>query len=211
MRPDTLFLASANAHKIQELRQILQPLGVTLLSTLDRDVLAGLGVDPDLQVEEDQPTLEGNAMKKARFWAQRTGLACLSDDTGLEVDALGGAPGVYSARYAGPDATYADNVAKLLVELASTGLTPPWTARFRTVVAFVNGPEERIFEGVCQGAILTAPAGSGGFGYDPVFQPEGVDKTFAELDSHNKNRISHRGRATTAFAEWIGAPTHADE
>lgn len=205
MSPETLFLASGNAHKIEELHQILQPLGIRLLSTKNAKELQSLGVDPTLEVEEDQDTLEGNALKKARFWAEKTGLASLSDDTGLEVDALGGEPGVYSARYAGPNATYADNVEKLLRELRATETAAPWPARFKTVVAYVSASQERVFEGVCEGVIVPVPSGSKGFGYDPVFKPAGCEKTFAELDADQKNQISHRGRATAVFGDWIRA------
>ncbi len=192
-KPETIFIASGNPHKIEELRQVLQPMGIELKSTQDF---------PDAEeVEEDQPDLEGNAMKKARFWFQKTGLPSLADDTGLEVDALDGAPGVYSARYAGDQATYEDNVNKLLSELQGKENR---TARFRTVVAFVTHNEEHLFEGACEGKITTEKRGEKGFGYDPVFLPEEYQKTFAELSSDEKNRISHRGRAVQKFLEFIG-------
>lgn len=178
-----LFLASANPHKIEELHEILAPLEIDLQSTID--------LDEKIDVEEDQPTLEGNALKKARFWHTRTGLPALADDTGLEVDALGGAPGIYSARYAGPDVTYDDNVQKLLQEMSGK---QDRKARFRTVIA-LTGSEEFLFEGMIEGVITTEPKGDKGFGYDPVFMPEGYDRTFAELHGKEKNKISHRGRA----------------
>lgn len=187
-----LFLASGNPHKIEELHQILEPLGIKLSSTHDF---------PDApEVEEDQPDLKGNALKKARFWHQKTGLPSLADDTGLEVDALNGAPGVYSARYAGEDATYQDNVEKLLGKLKDENNR---NAQFRTVIAFVTDHEQYLFEGVCKGEILRASKGSKGFGYDPVFRPIGYNQTFAELDSEEKNKISHRGRALQKFLEFI--------
>lgn len=178
-----IFLASANPNKIQELREMLSPLEIELRSTLD--------IEENVEVVEDLPTLEGNALKKAKFWYQRTGIPSLSDDTGLEVDALGGGPGVYSARYAGPDATYEDNVQKLLEEMKGVENR---SARFRTVAALV-GEEELLFEGVCEGEIIRQPRGEKGFGYDPVFLPDGFGRTFAELNADEKNRISHRGRA----------------
>ena len=185
-----LVIASRNPHKIQE---ILQPLGIEVLSTQDFAELE--------EVVEDKETLQGNALKKARYVASETGLPALSDDTGLEVEALDGAPGVYSARYAGKKASYQDNVDKLLVELKNATTRK---AQFRTVVALVNGAEEFTFEGVCKGEIITEKRGSGGFGYDPVFRPDGYEKTFAELDSETKNKISHRGRAIQKFVEFLG-------
>lgn len=190
--PNELFLASGNPHKIEELQQILEPLGIHLKSTLNF---------PDApEVEEDQPDLKGNALKKAQFWFEKTGLPSIADDTGLEVDALNGAPGVYSARYAGEDATYQDNVDKLLNELDGH---QERKAQFRTVIAYVTEESEYFFEGICEGEILTEQRGEKGFGYDPVFQPEGYKKTFAELDSKEKNKISHRGRALEKFLDFL--------
>jgi XTP/dITP diphosphohydrolase len=191
----SIAIASANRHKVEELRQTLAPLGIELKSTLDFP-----GAE---EVEEDRPDLEGNALKKARYWHQFTGLPALADDTGLEVDALNGAPGVWSARYAGENATYDDNVNKLLNELQGKS---DRTARFRTVIAFVMGEEEEneyLFEGVCEGVIITEKRGDKGFGYDPVFVPEGHSLTFAQLSSEEKNRISHRGRAVQKFLEFV--------
>lgn len=180
----TIFLASGNPHKIEELKQMIEPLGIELKSTLDF---------PDAhEVVEDQPDLEGNALKKARYWFNETGIPSLADDTGLEVDALNGAPGVYSARYAGENVTYDDNVEKLLREMDGES---DRKARFRTVIAFLDGSDEHLFEGVCEGEITTQRKGEKGFGYDPVFQPLGYDQTFAELSSEEKNKISHRGLA----------------
>lgn len=191
-KTNTVFLASGNPHKIEELQQILKPLSITLQSTLD--------VKNAEEVIEDQPDLHGNALKKARFWHHKTSLPSLADDTGLEVDALNGAPGVYSARYAGENVTYDDNVKKLLAEM--TGETDR-KARFRTVIAFVTHSEEHLFEGVCEGAITTKKIGEKGFGYDPVFKPEGYSRTFAELSAEEKNKISHRGRALQKFLAYL--------
>lgn len=188
----TIFLASGNPHKIEELKQMIEPLGIELKSTLDF---------PDAhEVVEDQPDLEGNALKKARYWFNETGIPSLADDTGLEVDALNGAPGVYSARYAGENVTYDDNVEKLLREMDGES---DRKARFRTVIAFLDGSDEHLFEGVCEGEITTQRKGEKGFGYDPVFQPLGYDQTFAELSSEEKNKISHRGLAFQKFLAYL--------
>ena len=188
----TIFLASGNPHKIEELKQMIQPLGIELKSTLDF---------PDAhEVEEDQPDLKGNALKKARYWFEETGIPSLADDTGLEVDALKGAPGVYSARYAGENVTYEENVEKLLREMERKS---DRKARFRTVIAFLDGSEECLFEGVCEGEITMKRKGKKGFGYDPVFQPEGYKQTFAELSAEEKNMISHRGLAFQKFLAYL--------
>lgn len=182
----TVVLASRNKHKIEELRSTLAPLNIELKSTFDFSHLK--------EVAEDKPTLEGNALKKARYVYGETGMPALADDTGLEVDALDGRPGVYSARYAGESATYSDNVEKLLDELA--GVDPKdRKAQFRTIIAFVTDDETYTFEGICRGEIIRVPRGNKGFGYDPVFLPGDYKQTFAELDAEIKNKISHRGRA----------------
>ncbi|MEX0722265.1 MAG: RdgB/HAM1 family non-canonical purine NTP pyrophosphatase [Gracilimonas sp.] len=192
MNIDKLVLASQNPHKIEEMQQILSPLGIEVLSSKDF---------PDLkEVIEDRPTLKGNALKKAQYVAQETRLPALSDDTGLEVKALNGEPGVYSARYAGRNASYQDNVIKLLKELDGKENR---AAQFRTVVGLVSESYEHTFEGVCKGEITLEQKGNKGFGYDPIFKPEGFDKTFAELDSATKNEISHRGRAIQKFVQFL--------
>ena len=192
MRLTKLVIASQNPHKIEELEQILRPLGIEVLSTKDFPSLE--------EVVEDRPTLQGNALKKARYVADQTDLPALSDDTGLEVEALNGEPGVYSARYAGKHASYQDNVDKLLKELDGESNRK---ARFRTVVALINGEEEFTFEGICPGQIIIEEKGDKGFGYDPIFMPDGFDKTFAELDSAIKNDISHRGKAVQKFVDFL--------
>lgn len=195
---DTIVLASRNKHKIEELRATLAPLGIELKSTYDY---------PELEeVVEDQETLEGNALKKARYVHQQTGLPALSDDTGLEVDALNGRPGVYSARYAGEDASYQDNVDKLLKELSDVPMERRG-AQFRTVAALVTDDENYTFEGVCRGTIITKAKGSGGFGYDPVFTPASYKKTFAELDPQVKNEISHRGKTIRKVIAFLKEQT----
>ena len=190
-----IVLASRNQNKIEELRAILEPLDIELLAAPDF---------PELEeVEEDGDTLEYNALKKARYVHQVTGLPSLADDTGLEVDALDGRPGVYSARFAGENVTYQQNVDKLLHLLKSWPNIGDRKARFRTVIAFIEDHNEHVFEGRCEGHITPDQRGTGGFGYDPVFLPDGFEQTFAELSLETKNQISHRGRAVQAFIEWI--------
>lgn len=185
-------LATANADKAQEIAEILGP----LVRLRPRPLSV-----PD--VEETEDTLLGNARLKARAIASATTTAAIADDTGLEVEDLGGAPGVYAARYAGEAATYADNVAKLLAAL--TGVTGPRRARFRTV-AVASWPDGRevVGEGAVDGTIATEARGEGGFGYDPVFVPsEGDGRTFAEMTAEEKHRLSHRGRAFRKLAEGL--------
>ena len=189
---DKLILASRNKNKIEEMKQLVAHLGIDVFSALDF---------PDLEeVEEDKPTLEGNALKKARYVNQQTGIPALSDDTGLEVEALDGAPGVFSARYAGENATYQDNVLKLLGALNGKKNR---AAQFRTVVALVDGEKEWTFEGVCKGKIINEQIGKKGFGYDPIFMPDDFAETFAQMDPNIKNLISHRGKAVQKFVEFL--------
>ena len=186
--PDRLVVASANPDKVAEVEAVLAELRVPA------EIVRGLTWP---EVEETEATLAGNALLKARAVAAHTGLAALADDTGLEVDALGGAPGVQTARFAGPNATYSDNVTKLLADLEGT---PDRAARFRTVVALVlPDGSEVLAEGVLEGGIATARRGSGGFGYDPVFVVDG--RTLAEIPASRKNAISHRAKALHALAE----------
>jgi len=187
-------LATKNRHKLDEMRHALDGLGIGLRSAFD---FADL---PD--VVEDADTLDENALKKARETFAITGITCVADDTGLEVDALGGRPGVWSARYAGEGATYAMNVDKLLAELSDVPIDRR-TARFRTVIAVAGPDGEWTVDGVCEGEILTERIGEAGFGYDPVFKPAGHDRSFAEMTIEEKNRISHRGKALKAFRERI--------
>jgi XTP/dITP diphosphohydrolase len=187
-------LATANAHKAEEMRAVLEPLGIRLRARPD-DVA---------EVDETETTLEGNALLKAYALVRATGFAAIADDTGLFVDALDGAPGVYSARYAGERASYDENVEKLLTELLGVA-TPARGARFRTViaVAYPNG-ESLCVEGVLEGSIAEQRRGTGGFGYDPVFIPnETPERTLAELSPAQKNDVSHRGRALRAVANRL--------
>ena len=200
MPEQTFVLASANRDKALEIVAILGSVsGVTLVPRPD-DV-------PD--VEETGETLEDNARLKAVALATATAMPAVADDTGLEVEALGGSPGVYSARYAGEGATYADNVAMLLSELDRVGAISPDTrrARFRSValVAWPDGSELWV-EGEVTGVITPDPRGEGGFGYDPLFAPDGFDgRTFAEMTPDEKHSVSHRGRAFRALAERLTA------
>ncbi len=191
-----LLVATRNRDKLREIREVLADLDVELLCAADL---------PDLpEVVEDAATLEGNAIKKALTLHRLTGLPTLADDTGLEVDALGGAPGVYSSRYAGENATYADNVRKLLHELEGVSAEQR-TARFRTVAAFAHDGTVETVEGICEGRITTEPRGSGNFGYDPVFFVPEAGKTMAEMTLEEKNRISHRGRALREMRKRLTA------
>jgi len=187
-----LVIATRNPHKLSEIRALFLAPGLHIFSAFDF---------PDIpDVVEDGATLEENAMKKARALADGTGYWALADDTGLEVAALDGAPGVYSARYAGEPVDYAANNAKLLRALRDAG---DRSAVFRTVIAFAHpdGTTHSV-EGCCPGRIADAPRGEHGFGYDPLFIPEGYDQTFAELSAEEKNSISHRGRALEKARAW---------
>ncbi|WP_420456651.1 RdgB/HAM1 family non-canonical purine NTP pyrophosphatase [Rubrivirga sp.] len=187
-----LVLATRNLGKVAELRARLAGLGVDLVSAADLDAPA---------IEEDADTLRGNAEKKARSLWAHAGLPSLADDTGLEVDALDGAPGVRSARFAGPDADDEANRRRLLADLAGA---QGRTARFRTVLVYIDEDGTRTFDGVCEGLIATEEEGTGGFGYDSLFRPaDGDGRTFAQMTTAEKNRISHRGRALDAFARWL--------
>ncbi len=201
----TIILATRNPGKVAELRARLLHLPVELVQA---DEVTGAP-----EVDETADTLRGNAALKAEALHVHTGLPALADDTGLEVDALGGAPGVHSARYAGPEADPAANRRKLLAALDGA---PDRRARFRTVLAFADGGDVRFFDGVCGGTITAREYGEGGFGYDALFrpdeqpvdtnpgQPEGA-RTFAEMTAEEKNRISHRGRALDAFVAWLSS------
>jgi len=197
--PARMVLASANPDKAAEIAALLSEVLPVELVPRPAEVA---------EVIEDGDTLLENARLKARALTEATGLPAVADDTGLEVDALGGAPGVYSARYAGEDATYADNVTKLLAALAALPAAGgARAARFRTVAlaAFPDGTELWA-EGVVEGAIAPDARGSGGFGYDPVFVPAGgSDRTFAEMAPQEKHAISHRGRAFRSLAEALAA------
>lgn len=187
-----LVFATNNAHKLEEIRAI---------AGADFDILSLADIRCHDDIPETADTLEGNALLKARYVRERYGLNCFADDTGLEVRALGGAPGVHTARYAYPDRHDPEaNTRKLLRELE--GQTDR-AAAFRTVIALLTDGEEHLFEGRVEGRIATAPRGTEGFGYDPVFEPEDTSRTFAELGPDVKNRISHRARAVARLVTFL--------
>ncbi len=179
-----IVVASRNLGKVREIEELLRSVPVRLLS-LDSFPHAPV-------VVEDRPTLEGNAIKKATEIFRFTGLPAIADDTGLEVASLHGRPGVCSARFAGTEANDAANRALLLKEMQDASER---TARFKTVVVYIDEGEVRIFEGECEGEIAETERGERGFGYDPIFTPRGDTRTFAELTMHEKNAVSHRGKA----------------
>lgn len=191
-----LLIGSNNAHKAEEMRAIVEAQGLaTILMPTDAQNFP-------TDIPETGATLEENAYLKAVAIFHATGRTCIADDTGLEVDALGGAPGVHTARYAGESATYAENRAKMLAEL--TDITPEQrTARFRTVICYHDDLRVAFAEGVCEGRIATEERGEAGFGYDAIFIPDGFERTFAEMSAEEKHRISHRGRALKHFAEIL--------
>jgi XTP/dITP diphosphohydrolase len=191
-------LASANAGKLRELTALLTPLGLELVAQ------AALGIESP---PETGATFLSNALIKARHAARASGLPALADDSGIEVDALGGQPGVRSARFAGEDASDADNLAKLLGELHGVPVDRRG-ARYRCCVVFMRGPDDEqplIADGTWEGRILTECRGSGGFGYDPVFVPTGLASTAAELAADVKNALSHRGQALRSLAAQLAA------
>jgi XTP/dITP diphosphohydrolase len=186
-----LVFATNNKHKVREISDILEKdFRITGLSDLNITE----------EIPEEAETLEENALFKARYVHEKTGMNVFADDTGLEVTALGGAPGVYSARYAGESKSFDDNIDKLLQEMH--GITDR-SARFRTVIALILDKQEYLFEGIVEGEIITERKGNGGFGYDPVFRATGSDKTFAEIPLQEKNSISHRARAMRQLISFL--------
>jgi XTP/dITP diphosphohydrolase len=186
-----LVFATHNEHKLKEVQQLL-PKSIQLLSLKDIDCFE--------EIPETGTTLEENAKIKADFVTETYGLDCFSDDTGLLVDALDGKPGVFSARYAGEQKSAKDNMAKLLSELQQA---PKRSARFKTVIHLNLHGESHTFEGTVEGMITEKKYGDNGFGYDPIFQPEGFDQTFGELSAEIKNTISHRARAIAKLAAFL--------
>ena len=191
-----LVLASSNAGKLRELAALLQPLGHELIAQ------SALGIE---SAEETGATFEANALIKARHASERAALPALADDSGIEVDALGGRPGVRSARYAGEHATDAANLQKLLADLEGVPHRRR-TARYRCVIALVRDPDDPrplLADGSWEGLIINTPRGRGGFGYDPIFEPDGMDRTAAELAADEKNRLSHRAQALRRLVELL--------
>ena len=192
-----IVIATRNRHKAVELQTFLHGAGYDAVQ-LDE-------IDPDgkiPEVEETGTTFKENALLKAHAIAKATGLPSVADDTGLEVDALGGAPGIFSARYAGENCTYEDNVKKLLRELSDVA-DDRRTARFKTVAVYVHKETELSAEGVVEGVITEKAEGVGGFGYDPVFSVLDMKKTYAQLADEEKNRVSHRGKAIRSLIEKL--------
>lgn len=189
-----IFVASKNKGKISEIRSYLAPLDYELFSLIDT---------PDIpDIEETGSTFEENALIKAKAVYNIVKIPVLADDSGLEVDLLGGRPGVYSARYSGEGAADEKNISKLLTELGGSKFEER-TARFKCIIALYDGINERLFEGTCEGNIIHYPKGTDGFGYDPIFMPRGCSLTFAEMDSDSKNRISHRGLALESLVKFM--------
>jgi XTP/dITP diphosphohydrolase len=186
-----LVFATNNPNKLSEL-QALVPQGIEILSLKE--------INCNEELPETNPTLEGNALQKAQYVYQNYGFNCFADDTGLEIEALGGAPGVYSARYAGEDCKAEDNMKKVLTKLENKDNR---NAKFRTVIALIIKGKENLFEGECSGKITKTKSGAEGFGYDPIFTPEGNEITFAEMSKQEKGAISHRGRAVANLVDYL--------
>lgn len=188
-----IIFATNNAHKLSEVQAVLGD-GFTLVTPRECGVTE--------EIPEEQETLEGNASQKARYLHDRTGMDCFADDTGLEVEALGGAPGVHSARYATDGHDFAANNRLLLKNMEGVA---DRRARFRTVISLIIDGEEHLFEGIVEGRILDHETGHEGFGFDPLFVPEGSEKSFAEMTPDEKNAVSHRGRAVRKLAAYLHA------
>ncbi len=187
-----LVFATNNAHKLEEIRAILGD-KVEILSLND--------IDCHADIPETADTLQGNAALKAQYIYDNYGLDCFADDTGLEVEALNGAPGIYSARYAGGEGHDSEaNMKKLLSEMQDKDNRK---ARFRTVICLIEDGKEHFFEGIVNGSIIRERKGGAGFGYDPVFMPDGYSETFAEMGNDEKNKISHRARAVQKLCEYL--------
>lgn len=188
----SLVFATNNAHKLSEMQRIVGE---------NFDILSLADIGCADEIPENENTLEGNALAKARWIKERYGFNCFADDTGLEVEALNGDPGVKSARYASDTAH--DSVANMQLLLKNLADAKNRVARFRTVIALIDDTGEHLFEGIVNGQITDSPIGENGFGYDPVFMPEGYNLTFAQLDTDIKNSISHRARATAGLLEFL--------
>lgn len=186
-----LIFATHNKNKLKEVKSLM-PSSIELLSLDD--------ISFNDEIEETADTIEGNALLKAKTIFEKTGTNCFADDSGLLVDALNGAPGVYSARYAGEQKNDEDNMQKLLHELNDK---PNRNAHFKTVMALIIDGKEYLFEGKIEGKIILEKLGTNGFGYDPIFVPDGYNETFAQLDSETKNNISHRARALQKMLEFL--------
>lgn len=189
-----LVFATNNQHKLEEIARLLEG---------KHEIVSLREIGCTEEIPEDYDTLDGNALQKARHVKERYGYDCFADDTGLEIAALDNRPGVYSARYAGESKDAEANMRKVLQELEGA---PHREARFRTVIALIIGDKEYLFEGKVEGTILTEKQGCTGFGYDPIFQPEGFTQSFAEMHINEKNKISHRGRAVAKLCDFLQHP-----
>ncbi|MEN8124527.1 MAG: non-canonical purine NTP diphosphatase [Bacteroidota bacterium] len=194
-----IVFATNNKNKAEEIKALL-PDHIEILSLKD--------IGCTEEIEETEDTIEGNAKLKANYITKNYGYDCFADDTGLEVDALDGAPGVYAARYAGENVTYEDNLQKLLYEMQNK---TDRKARFRTVIALNLKDKQYLYEGICKGKILYQKQGGKGFGYDPIFQPDGFDRSFAEMSLEEKGKISHRGIATRALIKFLKAKVESEK
>ena len=186
-----LVFATNNPNKLSEIRSLV-PAGIEILSLKD--------INCNEQLPETNPTLQENALQKAQYINTHYGFNCFADDTGLEIDALGGAPGVYSARYAGEDCKAEDNMRKVLEKLKDESER---AAKFRTVIALILDGEATLFEGECNGSITKTKSGVDGFGYDPIFTPDGYEINFAEMSKVEKGAISHRGKAVEKLVSFL--------
>ena len=186
-----LVFATNNSNKLSEIRSLI-PTGIEILSLKD--------INCNEQLPETNPTLQENALQKAQYVNIHYGFNCFADDTGLEIDVLGGTPGVYSARYAGEDCKAEDNMRKVLEKLKGES---DRIAKFRTVIALIINREATLFEGECKGKITKTKCGVEGFGYDPIFTPDGFDITFAEMNKVEKGAISHRGKAVEKLVSFL--------
>lgn len=187
-----IVFATNNRNKLVEIQSLLKGTGLRIISLKD--------IDFEGELPEEGSTLEANASQKANYISDKYGYSCFSDDSGLEVESLDGRPGVYSARYAGSRRNDSDNMQKVLAEMQGQIQRK---ARFRTVIALIMNGVERHFEGKVTGTILTAPRGGQGFGYDPIFMPDGYEKSFAEMSVEEKNAISHRAQAVQQLVEYL--------
>ena len=189
----SIVFATSNVNKVREVSALLDG-NIEIVSLED--------IGCTEEIPETQPTIEGNALQKARYVRDNYKIDCFAEDTGLEITALNGEPGVYSARYAGEDKDSEANMAKVLTKLEGKS---DRAAQFKTVVALTLNEKEYTFEGICKGHIATAKSGSKGFGYDPIFIPEGYDVSFAEMSAEEKNRISHRGKAIDKLKDFLNS------
>ncbi len=186
-----IIFATNNKHKLSEIRQAIGD---------KHEILSLSDFSFTQEIPETQNTIEGNASQKSHFVYDSLQVSCFSDDTGLEIESLNGEPGVYSARYAGESASFEDNIDKVLEKMKGKLNRK---AQFRTFISLIINDKEYLFSGVCKGEILTERKGKGGFGYDPIFKPDGYNQTFAEMSSTLKNKISHRGLAVQKLVEFL--------